>query len=295
MMSHSPAAPETWIHLSDLHFGTETKPVCDALAELVDARGPSGLIVSGDVTQRAKLREFRAASEFLNRVACERRLYVVPGNHDLPLFRPLERAISPYRNFEATFGAVRPVQVVSEGVFQFLLVNTTRPHRHKRGTLDRDQVDEIERALGECPERTIRVLVLHHPLPAFDDAGERLPGDFAEVTLARGAVERWARSGLDLVLCGHTHRPRVLRLTRAAQPTGGPAGESTSSHRTPWLLQAGTSLSQRLREESNSVFLVTGTPPDPEGLALRPTILVERLDYSPSTERFERTSEVLLN
>lgn len=285
--------PETWIHLSDLHFGTETRAVCDALAELVDARRPRGLVVSGDVTQRAKTREFKRASEFLNRITAARRLFVVPGNHDLPLFRIMERALSPYRNFEASFGAIRPVRAASEGVFRFLLVNSTRPHRHKLGTLDPEQVEAVARALRGCPEESIRVVVLHHPLPAVDDMGAELPGDFADVAIARAAVERWTQAGLDLVLCGHTHRPRVLRLTGPAEPRAVTFGQPARLAHTPWLLQAGTGLSQRLRDESNSVFLLTGTPPD--GLAVRPTILLERLDYSSTSERFEKMSEVLLN
>jgi len=285
--------PETWVHLSDLHFGTETRAVCDALAELVAARRPSGVIVSGDVTQRAKRGEFRKASEFLRRIAGEARLLVVPGNHDLPLFRVLERAFFPYRNFQASFSPVRSVELASEGIFRFLLVNTTRPRRHKLGTLNPEQVEEVERTLRQCPEGAIRVVVLHHPLPAFSDTGAELSGDFADGAQARAVVQRWTRAGLDLVLCGHTHRPRVLRLTPPAELRGASAPESAQLSRTPWLLQAGTGLSQRLRNESNSVFLLTGRAP--EGLAVRPTILLERLDYSESSERFEKMSEVLLN
>ncbi len=56
----------TIAHISDLHFGTEQPELAEALrAELV-AVPPSLLVVSGDLTQRARRRQFAAAQAYLD-------------------------------------------------------------------------------------------------------------------------------------------------------------------------------------------------------------------------------------
>jgi 3',5'-cyclic AMP phosphodiesterase CpdA len=274
------------MHVSDLHFGTETPAVCVALRALIDEQDPGALIVSGDLTQRAKPSEFEAAAQFLHDAAQGRALLAVPGNHDLPLFRFVERAAAPYRLFSRHFGSAGRVQCHDLGAFRLVLIDTTRVFRHKRGTSDEEQVAHVEAALTSAPHKAVCAVVCHHPLPAFSDQGERFRGAFASELMAETAVERWAQAGLDLVFCGHTHHARVLRLTSAHAHT-----------HTPWLIQAGTSLSRRQRNEPNSLFVVsTDHELEPSlELALRPRLLCERWDFSINTQRFERVQQVLLN
>lgn len=324
--SSAQASPEKWIHLSDLHFGTETPAVVGALRGLVDTENPRGLVISGDVTQRAKPDEFRAAAHFLETLTNDKRLIIVPGNHDIPLFRIFERAIAPYHWFERAFGDVEHVRVVDEGHFRFVLVNTTRWFRHKQGTLDEEQIDQVGRAIEDAPRGSVRAVVLHHPLPAFNDSGERFVGGYTAQHVAENAVRVWAEAGLDLAFCGHTHHPRVLRLTESEAPILPPptsldAAQSVDAapqdpgsyglaaqralgwRRTPWLIQAGTSLSRRLRNEPNSLYILVSTPTTDEEKAsfdgapaqLSPHLHLERWDFSVSTQKFERMSQVILN
>lgn len=307
-----PAPPvEKWVHLSDLHFGTEQAEVCDALRELIAQQKPRGLVISGDVTQRAKAHEFQAASDYLTSVALGLHVLVVPGNHDIPLFRVWERATGPYRMFRRTFGVVDSVRSEDVGHFRFVLVNTTRWFRHKQGTLSRTQVSRVERAIGEAPVDKLRAVVLHHPLPAFDDAGARFRGDFVHFRDSAEAMRRWAQAGLDLVFCGHTHHPRVLRLTEVPRPQGLSANvigqdqqagsearvDSVSVPSTPWLIQAGTSLSHRQRSEPNSLYILSARSrsdaSSPE--RARPLLMIERWDFLGNTQKFERISQRLLN
>jgi len=275
---------EKWLHLSDLHFGTETPVVCEALRSLVETENPNGLVISGDVTQRAKPQEFQTAASFLGGLAQGRRLLIVPGNHDLPLLRVLERITTPYHWFAQAFGAPARVRTVDEGLFRFVLVNSTRSFRHKLGTLDGDQIEQVAYALADAPAGSVRAVVLHHPLPAFDDAGQRFFGGYAAQHVAEEAVKTWAEAGLDLAFCGHTHHPRVLRLTQAEAP------HSSEVRRTPWLIQAGTSLSRRLRNEPNSLYILVSTHGKPG-----PHLRLDRWDFSVNTHKFERISQVLLN
>lgn len=44
----------TLLHISDTHFGTEQAPVVEALVRLSNDLSPDLLVLSGDITQRAR-------------------------------------------------------------------------------------------------------------------------------------------------------------------------------------------------------------------------------------------------
>ena len=82
----------TIAHLSDIHFGRVDPAVVDALIDTLTAVAPDLVALSGDLTQRARSGQFRAARRFLDRLP--RSLLVVPGNHDVPLFNLAARLSS---------------------------------------------------------------------------------------------------------------------------------------------------------------------------------------------------------
>ena len=84
-------------HISDLHFGKEDPPVAEALLEELRTRSPRLVAVSGDLTQRAREREFRAARAFLDRLPGV--VLVVPGNHDVPLWDVVSRFTRPLHRY----------------------------------------------------------------------------------------------------------------------------------------------------------------------------------------------------
>jgi 3',5'-cyclic AMP phosphodiesterase CpdA len=55
----------TIVHLSDLHFGRIDPELPPALQRAVVEAAPDLVVVSGDLTQRARLAEFKAAARFL--------------------------------------------------------------------------------------------------------------------------------------------------------------------------------------------------------------------------------------
>ena len=73
----------TLLHISDLHFGRVDPATVEPLTAAIRALARNVVIVSGDLTQRARAAEFRAARAFLD--ALPRPQIVVPGNHDVPL------------------------------------------------------------------------------------------------------------------------------------------------------------------------------------------------------------------
>ena len=89
-------------HLSDLHFGAEEARIAEGLLDDLASRSPDLVVVSGDLTQRARRHQFLAARAFLDRIAAPR--LVVPGNHDIPLYNLAARVARPYAEFERAFG-----------------------------------------------------------------------------------------------------------------------------------------------------------------------------------------------
>lgn len=253
------------LQISDLHFGTERPPVVEALLALAEALGPDLVVVSGDVTQRARPAEFAAAAAFVARLPdCPRLL--VPGNHDLPLFDPLSRLLCPYRGFRRCFGD----GAVAAGRLPDLLVvgvDSTRRWRHRHGEISPAQVDAVSRRLRRAQAGQLRVVVVHHPLDVATRADE------ADIPRgAREAVTAWALAGADLVLSGHVHAP----LCRPLAERYGPVARGC------WTALAGTATSRRLRGGyPNSVNVIRHAL-----VAGERRCSVERLDYDEARGAF---------
>src|SRR5512139_230131 len=90
------------LQVSDPHFGTEQAVVVDALAALARQQRPDLVVLSGDITQRARPAQFRAARAFADRLGAA--VLAVPGNHDIPLFDLWTRLRRPYARYMAAFG-----------------------------------------------------------------------------------------------------------------------------------------------------------------------------------------------
>ena len=91
------------LHISDPHIGTEQPRVVDALERLAHAQRPELVVLSGDITQRARRSQFRDARRLVDRLEAPRTL-AIPGNHDIPLFNIAARLFAPYANFVRQFG-----------------------------------------------------------------------------------------------------------------------------------------------------------------------------------------------
>ena len=87
----------TLVHLSDLHFGRVDERLLEPLARRVHALAPDVVAVSGDLTQRARTAQFRAARRFLDTLP--QPLLVVPGNHDVPLYNLWQRFLHPLAKY----------------------------------------------------------------------------------------------------------------------------------------------------------------------------------------------------
>jgi 3',5'-cyclic AMP phosphodiesterase CpdA len=263
----------TIVQLSDPHFGAERPAVVEALIDWVRAQAPDLLVVSGDVTQRARRVQFEAARAFIGRLGVARML-VIPGNHDVPLFDPVARLLQPYANFRRAFGDELEPCHESDRLL-VLTLRTTRRWRHVDGEVSASQVERAARRLEGASDAQLRIVVVHQPVavPRPGDAHNLLHG-------RERALRRWAAAGADLVMGGHIHLPCVLPVH----------DELAGLARPVWAVQAGTATSHRVRRGApNSVNLVRWPA---QGAGRR--CEVERWDCTDATRGFERVAVTAL-
>ncbi|MDP2255876.1 MAG: metallophosphoesterase [Polaromonas sp.] len=254
------------LHMSDPHFGTAQQPVLEALVRLAQAQRPDVLVLSGDITQRARASQFKEAQAFCDRLAIAR-LMALPGNHDIPLFNLYQRLFTPYARYLHAFGPALET-CLDTPQLRVVGVNTTRRWRHKNGEVSAAQIDRVVAQLQSAGPAQLRVVVVHQPVYVMraEDEHDRLRG-------WEPAVRAWAAAGADLVIGGHIHLPYVCELSSRVAGLG----------RRLWCVQAGTALSSRVRWEApNSVNLLRY---DAAGDPLQ--CQLERWDYLSVAGRFE--------
>jgi len=203
----------TLAQISDLHFGRTDPRVVDALRQKLLELQPDLLIVSGDLTQRARACQFRAARAFLDSLPFAR--LMIPGNHDVPLYAFWERWTRPYRKYRNW------IQHELEPEYQdpklhILGVNTVAPWKASSGALPTWRSNRIRARFHSQDRSRIRILVSHHPLSPV----QRGLGDL----------------GIDLILYGHVHH----------------SGIKLQEDPSCLLIAAGTSCSTRRGQEGNA-------------------------------------------
>ena len=264
------------LQISDTHFGTEQPRVVEALLALAERQRPQVVVLSGDITQRARPAQFRAAKAFVDRLGAP--VLAIPGNHDIPLFDLWARLTRPYARYARAFGAdLEPVHSAPD--LLVLGVNTTRAWRHKNGEVSAAQIDRVARRLSAASPQQLRVVVVHQPAAVTEarDRPDLLRGHAA-------ALRAWSAAGADLVLGGHIHLPCTLAQHGLA--------------RRLWVVQAGTAVSSRTRPGvPNSVHILRwGAASDARGAGAQTGAeageycLIEQWDFARHDQAFVRTA-----
>jgi 3',5'-cyclic AMP phosphodiesterase CpdA len=191
----------TLVHISDLHFGREIPFVIEGLLESLADAHPDLVIISGDLTQRARAKQFRNAKRFLDRLPCP--FLIVPGNHDLPLYNLFKRFSRPWGNW-TRFVSPNLAPVVRGDDFIVAGVNTARRWAtlfdQTRGRISASQTVSAITHLQAAPNHHLRILVAHHPF--------WLPLELAHRHLIGGrdkALITLGQAGVDMILSGHVH------------------------------------------------------------------------------------------
>ncbi len=196
--------PTRILHISDLHFGPPfVTAVAEALLQALPELAPDAIVVSGDLTQRAKRHQFEEARRFFEHMS-DYPMLIVPGNHDVALWRIFERLFKPHALFREIISAeLDPVLHVGNVVLVGL--DSTAPRRSiSNGRLDWRQLKHSEQAFAGTTDDKVRIVVAHHQFApghdrVFDIAMPR----------AKRAIDCFVDQKVEMILGGHLHRSYI--------------------------------------------------------------------------------------
>lgn len=249
----------TIVHLSDIHFGRVDEAVVGPLIETVGQLAPDLVAVSGDLTQRARSHQFKAARAFLDELPQPQ--IVVPGNHDVPLHNVFTRFAQPLHKYRRYITEdLRPLHFDDE--IAVLGVSTARSFTIKGGRINQEQVHWMRDRFCSFDPEIVKIVVTHHPFDLPEGHDER-----SLVGRARMAMEGLADCGADVFLAGHLHVSHTTHSAIRYKIKGHSA----------LVIQAGTATSERGRGEANSFNVIR---------IERPKISVERLEWLPESGVF---------
>ena len=212
-------------HVSDVHFGREDPLAIGWFEELVKAEQPDAVVMTGDLTMRARHHEFAAGLGWLQRLGVP--VTVEVGNHDLPYFNPIDRFFRPYHRMTAIKRMVeQPLDL--PGVAIVPLVTTARAQwrlNWSKGKVSKGALGRALALLAQVPEGKLVFVACHHPLIE--------PETRASARTHRGAeaLAALAAAGAHAVLTGHVHDPFDIAHTIDGQ-TIRMIGAGTLSERT---------------------------------------------------------------
>lgn len=227
------------VHISDVHFGTADPAMVELVVAKIGELSPNVVVVSGDLTQRAKTSEFKQAKAFLDRLPHPQ--IVVPGNHDVPLYNVIDRFFRKLDKFEEHITQDLTPTFIDDEI-AIVGVNTARSFTIKGGRISEEQIEFIRSQFAPLSDEMLKVVVTHHPfdLPEGHDEDD-------VVGHAETAMPRIAECGGDVFLAGHLH---VSNIETTAQRY------TLDNGRVALIIQAGTATSVRVRGEPHSFNVI---------------------------------------
>jgi len=239
------------VHLSDVHYGP---PFQEALEPIllgqIQAEAPNLVVVSGDLTQRAKRPQFLQARTFLERLP--RPYLVIPGNHDVPLYNVFDRLFRSLERYKRYIRSEVDMTVQVDGITAVGL-NSAFGWTNDAGRITPSQLAAAEEAFAAAPNPTFKLVATHHHF--VNPPGVHQRG------LPEWLLERFAAWGVELVLTGHTHLSHVGRH---------PAG--------PVLVQAATATANRWKKLAKRAYSYNAITVGPD------TIRVQVCEFDPARQ-----------
>lgn len=241
-------------HLSDPHFGTIRMGVGEGLLNILREVQPALILLTGDITQRARVDQFKAAKYFIDQIGAAA-VIAVPGNHDISLGNIYERIFHPYKGYENIFKQKLDQNIVLKDLC-ITCLNSTSRWRHIQGDFQHSYLEQqFQENYSHCK---VRIVAFHHPMDCAKHIDDK--------NLLKGrndAIALFDRHNVDMVVGGHIHDPYV-NLSSARYP---------HIQRKIILSVAGTCLSSRTRSGAPNSFNLIDINTD-----LIPKITLTRFD-----------------
>lgn len=185
------------VHISDVHVGDASESLLDGALKAITKTNPNLIVLSGDLTQAGRKREYAEAAAFLAKMPAP--IVAAPGNHDAPVFNPWSRLTQPYRRFQAL-----PVVDRWHDDGKHVGVAAITTARALQARLDWSQgayrLEALRAALSWAKACNWRVVVAHHPPVTYEGASVR-----SDARRGREALDILSRHARTLLLCGHSH------------------------------------------------------------------------------------------
>ena len=195
------------VQISDLHVGSQFLPEkFETLVNEVNQIHPDFIVVTGDLTNEGLMKEYEQCKNLLTKFNAKK-IVSISGNHD-------------YRNTGyLLFKKYFPFETINELNDKVVLVTlgTARPDRNE-GEVGYRQNLWLERTMKKHKDK-IKILAMHHHLVAIPDTGS----DQLTVVDAGDVLRTILDTGVDLVLCGHKHRPWVWNFGKLMVVNAGTA------------------------------------------------------------------------
>jgi 3',5'-cyclic AMP phosphodiesterase CpdA len=205
----------TLLHISDLHFGPPFLPlVGDALLRIAPKVHADVIVVSGDLTQRARPEQFAQARAFLERLPDVPKV-VVPGNHDVPLYRIFERLFNPHGNYRKYISEQLDAVWRVEGAI-IVALDSTSPYRAiTNGRIHKDQLKFCADALSNVPDDVVKIVVAHHHYASWTSESTSF---WAGICTGLTSATRWTSTPAGIVSAASSLRSPARRPRAAAGP-----------------------------------------------------------------------------
>jgi 3',5'-cyclic AMP phosphodiesterase CpdA len=216
-------------HISDLHFGRVNYNAAEGLLADIKQHSPDLVIISGDLTQRARISQFKEAREYIKKLGFP--VFVIPGNHDIPFFDIVRRFFGPLDRYkEFITEDLRPFYMDEE--IAVYGINTARSNTWSEGRISIEQIAAMKEKLCALPNDLLKIVVTHHPfIVPPGRVGIRIVGR------AVRALDIMDECQIDLLLAGHLHDAFHTDIRTY----------HTTRKRSVIVAQAGTSISKRTR------------------------------------------------
>ncbi len=205
------------VQLSDIHVGSQfQESMFSKVIDEVNEIKPDAILITGDLTNEGLISEYEKCKKLISKLDCKK-IFTISGNHD-------------YRNSGyLVFKKFFPFETINELGNDVVLVTvgTARPDRNE-GEVGYRQNLWLERTMKKYQNK-VKILAMHHHLVGIPDTGS----DRVTVIDAGDVLRTILDTNVELVLCGHKHRPWIWNFKGLSIVNAG----TTSSDRTRGLFE----------------------------------------------------------